>query len=92
MRPRCVGSTMATTQRGPATWIDGDDVDDLANGLKRQSAGTRYRDSALIRLLADAGLKPGEIAGDDPATVVRVSDVTLSEPSDGRRSELPPIH
>jgi len=81
---------MVTTQRRPTAWIDPSDIDPLANHLKRQSNRTRYRDSALIRLLADIGLKPGEIAGDNPETIVQVGDVSLSEPGDGRPSDPTP--
>ena len=74
---------MATTQRRSTAWIDPVGVGPLANHLKRQSNRTRYRDSAMFRLLADAGLKAGEIAGDNPEVVIQIGDVSLAETGDG---------
>lgn len=81
---------MSTTQRQANAWIDPDDIDPLANHLQRQSTQTRYRDCALIRLLADIGLKPGEIACDNPETVIQISDVSLAETDDGWPSDPTP--
>ncbi|MDB2226364.1 hypothetical protein PM023_17150 [Halorubrum ezzemoulense] len=82
---------METTQRQADTWLNPDDIDPLANHLKRRSARTRYRDSAMIRLLADIGLTPREIAGDNPDIVVQIGDVYLSDPGGGGRvSNLSP--
>jgi integrase len=69
-------------KQAPA-WIDPKDVASIANNITRKSIEARDRDSAIIRLLADIGLRPGEIADDTP--VVTVDDVNLSTPTDGNR-------
>lgn len=69
-------------KQAPA-WIEPKDVASIANNITRESIEARDRDSALIRLLTDVGLRLGEIAGDNP--VVSVDDVELSTPTDGNR-------
>ena len=74
---------MPTDKKQAPAWIKPDDVASIANNITRKSIEARDRDSAIIRLLADIGLRPGEIADDTP--VVTVDDVNLSTPTDGNR-------
>lgn len=74
---------MATDKKQSPAWIKPEDVASIANNITRKSIEARDRDSALIRVLADVGLRPGEIAGDTP--VVTVDDVNLSTPTDSNR-------
>lgn len=74
---------MDTDKKQVPAWIEPEDINSLATNITRKSIEVRDRDSALIRVLADVGLRPGEIAGDTP--VVTVNDVNLSTPADSNR-------